>query len=257
MIIRLSKLGITSFVMLSFLSFNTQAYEAPKARKAPVIDGQPDDSAWAKASWQALDQHILGDIPRSDDFSGRFKVVWNKHRIFILAEIVDDVIIDRYPDPLTTYWDDDCLEIFIDEDHSGGLHQFSFNAFAYHIALDNQAIDIGPNNADGSANFITLNDHVKSAWRRSVTAPNKIYWEVALDIYDDRFTLSPTKHQSPVKPVKLKQGKVMGFMLAYCDNDGSEEREHFMGSEKITPVNGNKNLGYIDAGVFGELKLVK
>ena len=34
-------------------------------------------------------------------------------------------------------------EIFIDEDNSGGNHQFNFNAFAYHIALDNQAVDIG------------------------------------------------------------------------------------------------------------------
>ena len=26
---------------------------------------------------------------------------------------------------------------------SGGNHQFSHNAFAYHLSLDNQAIDIG------------------------------------------------------------------------------------------------------------------
>jgi hypothetical protein len=45
-------------------------------------------------------------------------------------------------------------------------------------------------------------------------------------------------------------------MLAYCDNDGSKEREHFIGSHKISAVNGNKNLGYIDASVFGELNLI-
>ena len=49
----------------------------------------------------------------------------------------------------------------------------------------------------------------------------------------------------------------MGFMLAYCDNDGSPEREHFVGSHEITPVNGDKNLGFIDASVFGKITLVK
>ena len=53
----------------------------------------------------------------------------------------------------------------------------------------------------------------------------------------------------------LTVGKIMGFMLAYCDNDGSDEREHFIGSHDIEPVNGDKNLGYIDARVFGSIRL--
>jgi len=47
----------------------------------------------------------------------------------------------------------------------------------------------------------------------------------------------------------------MSFMLAYCDNDGSDEREHFIGSHDIEPVNGDKNLCYIDASVFGSIRL--
>jgi hypothetical protein len=49
----------------------------------------------------------------------------------------------------------------------------------------------------------------------------------------------------------------MGFMLAYCDNDNSPEREHFMGSHEVEAINGDKNRGYIDADVFGEIRLVK
>jgi hypothetical protein len=45
-------------------------------------------------------------------------------------------------------------------------------------------------------------------------------------------------------------------MLAYCDNDGSLERETFIGSTEISPINGDKNLGYITADVFGQLTLV-
>ena len=58
-----------------------------------------------------------------------------------------------------------------------------------------------------------------------------------------------------LKPLVIEQ--IKGFMLAYCDNDGSKEREHFIGSVEIAPKNGDKNRGYIDASVFGKLWLKK
>lgn len=45
-------------------------------------------------------------------------------------------------------------------------------------------------------------------------------------------------------------------MLAYCDNGGSKEREHFIGSMDIKAVNGSQNLGYITADVFQKLLLI-
>ena len=77
-------------------------------------------------------------------------------------EFSDDVLVDFHRDPLVQYWDDDCLEIFIDEDHSGGDHQYNHNAFAYHLSLDNQAIDIG---TDRQARSYT--HHVESRWRQN------------------------------------------------------------------------------------------
>jgi len=59
------------------------------------------------------------------------------------------------------------------------------------------------------------------------------------------------------KPVKLVAGKELGFMMAYCDNDGGPARENFFGSEDIAPVNGDRNRGWIDASVFGRLILKK
>jgi len=47
------------------------------------------------------------------------------------------------------------------------------------------------------------------------------------------------------------------FKLAYCDNDGSKERESFIGSIDIEPINGSKNLGYITADVFQQLLLIQ
>ena len=247
-------IGLTTTVVCSSIA---NAYEAPHAPIAPTIDGQAKEAVWNKAEWVPMDKHMIGEAPGKDDFQGRFKVVWDASKLYILTEIVDDVLFDQHSDPLYFYWDDDCLEIFVDEDKSGGTHQFDYNAFAYHVALDNQAVDIGPNNADGSTGFVLLNDHIDSRWQRSSESPHKIIWEVAMSIYGDDFKTQYKKNEKPAVPVSLEAGKRMGFMMAYCDNDGSKHREHFYGSTEIEPVNGDKNRGYIDASVFGDLVLVK
>ena len=162
-------------------------------------------------------------------------------RAEVTGEFVDDVLIDTHRDPLVQYWDDDCWEIFIDEDHSGGEHRFNHNAFAYHMSLDNRAIDLG---TKGKPN--DYSHHVDSRWRQQ---GDKIVWEVAIDIYADDYVDGSDRNT----PVKLHAGKVMGLMLAYCDNDGSELRENFIGSEVV--LSGPKDRGYIDAGLFGTLIL--
>jgi len=261
---KMSKVSYFTAVLLfstgAFFTATSQALEAKLTTTAPIIDGVMDE-LWQAAKWQPLNQHILGAIPSEEDFSGRFKVMWDQGKIYLLAEIQDDVLLDNHPDPLNAYWDDDCLEIFIDEDHSGGDHQFNFNAFAYHIALDNQAVDIGYQKANGQPDFLLLNDHLTSVWRRQSDSPHRLIWEVALDVYDDSFSYTTSKANvkvfNQVKPVKLKTNKTLGFMLAYCDNDGSASREHFMGSVAIAPRDGDKNLGYKDASVFAPLKLVQ
>ena len=248
---RRTKLTIASLALIALVSPATFAspthleertkYRAPHAGSAPLIDGVASEVAWESAPWQDIKYRWLGPEYTSDDFSGRFKVVWTKDRIYLLAEIVDDILFDSHRDPLVQYWDDDCLEIFLDEDHSGGNHQFSHNAFAYHMSLDNQAIDIG---TDQKAR--NYSQHVTSEWRQH---GNTIVWEVAIDIYDDSYIDDATDN----KPVSLVAGKVLGLMVAYCDNDGSELRENFIGSESVPT--GPKDRGWIDAGLFGEVVL--
>ncbi len=135
------------------------------------------------------------------------------------------------------------MEIFLDEDFSGGNHQYNHNAFAYHFSLDNQAIDIG---TDKQAHSYT--HHVESRWQQ---LGNKIVWEVSIDIYSDDYQDGAIDNQ----PVTLSAGKVMGLMVAYCDNDASELRENFIGSE-VAPGK-EKDRGWIDAGLFGQLTLVE
>jgi len=243
---------VVVFISLIFLQVNAYALEAKKSQGAININGIADEASWQRAAWQQIDKLILGTKPTANDFSGQFKILWDEQQLFLLVEITDDVLFDQHSDPLSFYWDDDCLEVFIDEDASGGNHQFNYNAFAYHVALDNQVVDIGEQLSTGADNFVLLNEHIRSVWRRSRQAPNKLIWELAVSVYDDSFSML----NKNIKPTKLTLGKVIGFMLAYCDNDGSKEREHFIGSTDIKAVNGNKNLGYITADVFQQLTLI-
>ncbi|PKG85888.1 sugar-binding protein [Colwellia sp. 75C3] len=251
----------TISTLLMLVALNATALEAVKSPEKIQIDGLADEAGWRLATWQPIDKLILGTQPSAEDFSGRFKIMWDEAQLYLLVEITDDILFDQHADPRHLYWDDDCLEIFIDEDGSGGNHQFNYNAFAYHVALDNQSVDIGEKNADGSDNFVLLNDHISSSWRRSEKSPNKVIWELAIRVYDDSFSLKTpsqtNRKNKKSQPVKLSLGKKLGFMLAYCDNDGSKEREHFIGSVDIKAVNGNKNLGYITADVFQKLTLIK
>lgn len=218
-------------------------YRAPKAKRPPRVDGIADEPVWQRARWREIDHRWLGPEYSPDDFRGRFKVAWNAERIYVLVELVDDVLFDSHRNPLVQYWDDDCLEVFVDEDYSGGDHQYSHNAFAYHMSLDNRAIDIG---TDKSAR--EYSHHVQSRWR---SHENKLVWEVGIEVYTDEYADGDERNL----PVALSEGKVLGLMVAWCDNDGSELRENFIGSESAPGK--QKDRGWIDAGLFGKLVLVE
>lgn len=237
---------------------NRTEYHAPYTKKLPNIDGVADEHIWQLAQWQNINHRWLGPEYSSKDFQGRYKVVWSESQLHLLVEIVDDILIDTHRNPLTQYWDDDTLEIFLDEDFSGGEHQYNHNAFAYHMSLDNQAIDIGTNKLAQS-----YSHHVESRWKQQ---GSKLIWELSIDIYQDNYVdedveqyqsdpRGKNQDQNNNQAIELFAGKVMGLMVAYCDNDGSELRENFIGSESA----GNKSpdRGWKDAGMFGKLILSK
>ena len=217
-----------------------QLIDVARADAAPSIDGIATETCWNMAPWIPLDQNWLGPAYDRDDFRGRYKVAWDRDHLYLLVEVQDDSLFDQYPDPLKLWWDDDCVEVFIDEDNSGGLHQFNHNAFAYHVALDGNVVDLGTDRAPG-----LYNHHICTA--RS--AEGKVtLWEMAVAVYDDSY-----KDGTAGEPVRLKKGKKIGFALAYCDNDGSAERENFIGSVFVPGE--DKNQGWINADIFGTLVL--
>jgi len=224
--------------------FSQTKYQAPRAKTAPVIDGVANDACWANSPWYEVDQIWLGNAMAPGDFSGRFKLAWDADKLYVLAEIVDDVLNDYHSDPLSNYWEDDTWEIFLDEDASGGQHEFSHNAFAYHISLTYDKVDM-----DTDRRPKLFNDHVEV--QRTSVGNNTYIWEAAFDVYTDAFVHGSTNNPK----VTLTEGKIMGFAMAYCDNDGGATRQNFIGSEVIN--RDNKNVAYQDADVFGKVTLVE
>ena len=215
--------------------------EALQSTVAPIIDGDSMDFCWENQSWYPINNIWLGNEYTDEDFAGRFKLAWDSTKLYLLVEIKDDILIDKYEKWDSLWWNDDCVEIFLDEDNGDDLHQFNHKAFAYHVALNCQdVVDLGPDSLPH-----LYNDHLKAAKQ---TSGNNTIWEFAINIYDDQYR---DGHKNT--PVTLMKGKKMGFCLNYCDSDTSALRENFISS--IPVVGEDKDQGWKDAGVFNDLIL--
>lgn len=216
-------------------------YRAFKASRAPVVDGLGNDECWNGQAWADINYLWLGQKPLPEDYTGRYKIAWTPERLYFLIEITDDVLSDTHKDPLVDYYKDDTLEIFIDENHSGGDHAYNNNAFAYHIAMDYNSVDLGKNGP------VLLNNHLKI---KRTNSGDKYTWEVELKVYPDTYA----EGSGTNAPVTLLENKELGFAIAYCDNDGGADRDSFIGSVDIP--GDDKNLAWQNATVFAVLKLL-
>jgi hypothetical protein len=263
----------------------------------PAIDGIADDSAWKEVAWNQIGEIWMpwgnnsSNLNQAtglqlwagpDDFTGRFKVVWSSESnlLYFVVEIIDDVFVDGYvhhenPNNGGGYPNYDIVEVFIDEDRSGGLHVFdgtgnvgtqwgtnAENAFSYHLAANApkpdsiqknfHALDIAGTNwgypnqrvADYASHFPGF------AMKRE---GNKFTWEFSLIVHDDSYNHS----NQQVSVVTLHEGKILGLSMAYCDNDNPNEsplrRDHFFGSVSVPLQNHNDH--WMHANWFGVAKL--
>ena len=248
-------------------------YTAHFAAAAPVIDGVGDDAAWGKAEWKPINQVWLGGgnasqsnltPPPAGTYSGRFKIVWTEDRLYYLVEIKDTYLsLTRLADPYDQIYNDDCLELFINEDGLGGMHENNNNAFAYHMSYDGvNAMDYvaGQNNNSPFKNsYIARNHHMKYkignldlSNKKSIDGSNVYTWEIEMKVFNKNY---PIGGNPSYKPEKLFENKKMGFAVAYCNAGKTNSREYFMGSMAIS--GSNKNVAYQNAGVFAKLRLAK
>jgi len=179
------------------------------------------------------------------DFSGQYKALWDSNYLYLLVHVIDDSLADYYTDPLSNWWNDDCVEVFIDEDRSKGYHECSYNAFAYHVSIYYDAIDM-------STTCAGINLKNNMIVKMDTIGPHTYLWEFAIRIYNSSFNPSNPE----LSRVKLSKDKKMGFALAYCDYDGNanHERENFIGSIFMPQAHNNDN--YKTADYLGEMILI-
>ena len=213
---------------------------AHKASSAIEIDGCGNDSIWKTSKWHSMNYIWMGEASvKPSDYFGKFKLAWDEYHLYILVEVTDDYLQATLADGNENYWKGDYVEVFIDEDMSGGDHKFNHQAFAYHISTEGHAID-----QSTAQTMIFFDDHVTV---ERTQEGNTYLWELAVRLYDNTFDESSGDNV----PVKISTGNRIGFSIAYGDNDGNQLREHFVGSKKTHGVNNDE--GYINSSVFGTI----
>lgn len=278
---------ITILILSLFFSFNSYAqqtqYNAHKTLNIPVFDGDTNDYCWKSAAWQSISNiwipynNILPSsfltesgtkvVSGDADFKARYKILWSEknNELLFLCEVHDDSLVDNYSGG-NGYSNFDVLELFIDEDKSGGNHLFSDgsnngqNAFAYHILVnrptsgfDNYMVSAADLSGSswGNSKIENYSNHFPHFAYREIKRGVYIY-EFSLKVYNDTFNPSIPSTSSISQ---LYENKEIGFTLAYCDNDEEDgNRNHFIGSATVSGANNNES--YINASLFGGLKLI-
>lgn len=221
----------------------TGAFKAAQSAEAVVLDGCSKDAVWAAQDWYSLNYRWMGADPDSADYYGRFKLAWDADYLYLLVEVTDDSLSPTLANGLSNYWKGDYVEVFLDEDQSGGNHQYNHQAFAYHVSTEGHAIDQSTQQEP-----VFFDNHVTVMRTRE---GNRYLWEMAINVYDDQYD----EDSADNLPVTLSAQKTLGFSLAYGDNDGNNSRENFMGSRETHGV--NNDAGYINSDVFGSVVLVE
>ena len=219
-------------------------FKAAKAKTPVKIDGCNTDAIWSNIEdWYDMNYVWIGEQVDTMDYHGKFKLAWDSQYLYVLVEVIDDHLNPTLKNGLENYWKGDYVEVFIDEDKSGGVHQYNHQAFAYHISTEGHAID-----KSTGQETVFFDDHVDV--KRS-QEENRHLWEMAIKLYDKQFDESAEDNI----PVKIVNQKNIGFSIAYGDNDGNNNREHFIGSKKTHGVNNDE--GYINADVFGSILFIE
>lgn len=236
------------FILFSINSFSQTQKDTIFVVKSPdpvVVDGSASDAVWSKTDWHPISKVWIpyNGKMAAGDFAGKFKAAWDSDYLYVLVEVIDNLISDDHANPLQNWWDDDCVEVFLDEDRSKGYHETNNNAFAYHVSTKYDAID-----EDASGKGVNYKNNLKVIM--DTIGTNTYLWEMAIKVYNSKFVVSNPE----ASRVILTPKKLMGFSIAYCDNDETTSRENFIGSMDMTQATANDN--YKTADYFGSMLLV-
>lgn len=267
---RLPLLLATALLLTTFVNASDPSAPELKAHRfssPPVIDGVMDP-AWEALPWYSLNYVWMdwGETVDSSDYYGRFKLAWSEDTdlLYFYVEITDDVLIERFAEKRSTNHYNDIVEVFLDEDNSGGLHVFdgtgslgtnAENAFSYHLT------PLGTPTEEEPVTEFTVSDLDGTNWGDSFSpeyfphfpdailkkSGDRYFWEFSLIVYNDQYEAGLEESTR----VELNTGKEMGIALAYCETDNPDVylREMFFGSfegdpDELGNADGGANFGY-------------
>ena len=217
-------------------------FKAHKSKSPVQIDGCNKDRIWSSVDWYDMNYLWMGTKVDAIDYHGRFKLAWDNQYLYVLVEVVDDKLTPTLENGIENYWKGDYVELFIDEDKSGGNHKFNHQAFAYHVSTEGHAID-----KNTLQETVFFDNHIEVMRSKE---SNTYLWEMAITLFDKQYDENSVDN----KPVTIFAQKSIGFSIAYGDNDGNNSRENFMGSKK---THGNNNdEGYVNSDVFGSILFI-
>ncbi len=206
--VSLCRILLLSLFLLSMFFLTAKQYviyDYPE--KNLIIDGYDND--WPpNINYEEINEvnvtKILLPLKGSSDFKGKFKAFYNskKNLLYLYVIIYDDFLNPKVNDKQPG-WLWDRLEIFIDGTNSKSNDIDYFQQYVI-SPLANKPVYVV--RADKSE--IAMNNEVKYDVKYM---GNKISFEIAILVYANR---------SFNWLLKMDKGKIMGFDIAYADNDG-------------------------------------
>lgn len=126
-------------------SATTQPIDAMRTyvcRRTPtplVIDGRPDDAAWAMAEWTEDFVDIEGSKRPLPAHRTRVKMLWDDQFLYVYAEMIEPHLWATLTEKNSTIYHDNDFEIFLDPTGSGeNYYEFEMNALGtiWELTLD-------------------------------------------------------------------------------------------------------------------------
>ncbi len=140
---------LLGFLFLTHFSFSQKMWAGYEHLMSPVrnyviyqavseinIDGKPDEISWQKAEWSEYFQDIEGELKPEPLYQTRFKMLWDKKNLYILAELEEPHIWTYYSVRDQVVFHENDFEIFIDP--TGDTH----NYFEFEINAQNTLFDL-------------------------------------------------------------------------------------------------------------------
>lgn len=96
------------------VEFPPRSYDVPYSTTAPVLDGQLDENAWARAPWSSDFGDIQGSSMPAPRFRTRMKMLWDAKYLYVGAEMEEPQLWATYDQHDQIVFHEHDFEIFID-----------------------------------------------------------------------------------------------------------------------------------------------